>query len=157
MAVMTQSPDPGERRLARPPSARFETEGEPAEPASPGSAPRAALYGAAAALGGVLLTVLLGGLLAFSAGLLVVWAAAGTVVGWATRIGGGSAFGSPLRPAMAVALALTGVGLGQVGLWWYAGTEGGVLPLVDYLGQTFGVLVPAQALLAVGFAWWAAR
>ena len=101
--------------------------------------------------------MLLGGLLAFSAGLLVVWAAAGTVVGWATQLGGGSALGSPLRPAMAVALALIGVALGQVGLWWYAGTEGGVLPLVDYLGQTFGVLVPAQALLAAGFAWWAAR
>jgi hypothetical protein len=157
MAVMTQSPDPGERRLARPPSARFETEGDPETPASPGSAGRAVLYGAIAALGGVLLTVLLGGLLAFSAGLLVVWASAGTVIGWATRLGGGAALVPPLRPAMAVTVALVGVALGQVGLWWYAGTEGGVLPLLDYLGQTFGVLVPIQALLAAGFAGWAAR
>ena len=49
------------------------------------------------------------------------------------------------------------VALGQLGLWWYAGTEGGVLPLVDYLAETFGLLVPLQALLAAGFAWWGAR
>jgi hypothetical protein len=157
MAVMTQTPDPGERRLARPPSERFQVAAEPDEPADRGSVARALRYGALAALGGVLLTVLLGGVLALSAGLLVVWASVGTVIGWATRLGGGTALGSPRRPLLAVGLAVVGVALGQVGLWWYAGTEGGVLPLVDYLAQTFGVLVPVQALLAAGFAWWAAR
>ena len=157
MAVMTQSPDPGERRLQRPPSDRFRDEEVDDSPAAPGSAARGLAYGSVAALGGVLLTVMLGGLLAFSAGLLVVWAAAGNVVGWGVRIGGGTAFGASVRLVTAVVLALAGVALGQLGLWWYAGTEGGVLPLVDYLAQTFGLLVPLQALLAAGFAGWAAR
>ena len=43
------------------------------------------------------------------------------------------------------------------GALWFARTEGGVLPLIDYLGQTFGPLVPLQLLLAVGVAWWRAR
>lgn len=157
MAVMTQPPDPGERRLERPPSDRFRDEAVDDSPAAPGSAARALAYGSIAALGGVLLTVLLGGLLAFSAGLLVVWASAGYAIGLATQIGGGTALERSGRLVASIVLALAGVSLGQLGLWWYAGTEGGVLPLVDYLAQTFGVLVPLQAVLAAGFAAWAAR
>jgi hypothetical protein len=44
-----------------------------------------------------------------------------------------------------------------VGLWLYARTEGGVLALPDYLGQTFGLLVPIQVALALAIAWWSAR
>jgi len=115
------------------------------------------LFGVLAALAGVLVTVLLGGGLALSAGLLVIWAAAGNAIGLATRIGGGPALAPARRTGVAVGLAVVGVALGQVGLWWYAGTQGGVLPLLDFLGQTYGVLVPLQAMLASGFAWWAAR
>ena len=61
------------------------------------------------------------------------------------------------RPWVAAGLAALGVVLGQVGLWLFARTEGGVLPLVDYLGQTFGPLVPLEVLLAAGVAWWRAR
>ena len=161
MAVMTTGSDPGERRLARPPSDRY----RPADSAAdvdanagpPGSAARGVLYGALASLAGVLVTVLLGGGLALSAGLLVIWASAGHAVGLATRIGAGPALVAPRRTWIVVGLALVGVASGQVGLWWYAGTEGGVLPLMDFLGQTYGVLVPLQAILASGFAWWAAR
>ena len=163
MAVMTTGSDPGERRLVRPPSDRY----RPADSAAdvdvdanagpPGSAARAVLFGALAALTGVLVAVFLGGGLALSAGLLVIWAAAGNAIGLATRIGGGPALAAARRTGVAVALAVAGVALGQVGLWWYAGTEGGVLPLTDFLGQTYGVLVPLQAILASGFAWWAAR
>lgn len=154
---MTQAPQPGERRLDRPPSDRFR-EADPEAPAPPsGSVGRAVAAGGGAALGGAVLTVLLGGILALSAGLLVVWAAAGHVVGLAVRTGGGTALTAPARPALAAGLVLGGVALGALGLWWYAGTEGGVLPLVDYLAQTFGPIVPLQAVLAVGFAWWAAR
>ena len=46
---------------------------------------------------------------------------------------------------------------GQVGLWLYAGSEGGVLSLVDYLGETFGPLVPLQVVIAPAAAWMAAR
>ncbi len=159
MAVMTTGSDPGERRLARPPSDRYRPsepdQGDEARP--PGSVARGVLFGAIAGLGGALLTMLAGGVLALSAGLLVIWASAGHAVGLATRIGGGPALVPPRRTWVAVGLALAGVVLGQIGLWWYAGTEGGVLPLPAYLGETFGILVPMQALLAVGFAWWAAR
>ena len=57
----------------------------------------------------------------------------------------------------AVGIAIGSVGLGQLGLWLYARTEGGVLTLPDYLVQTFGVLVPLQAALAMGLSWWIAR
>jgi len=163
MAVMTTGSDPGERRLSRPPSDRFgpsdaDAEGSSAGPEAPaGSKARGIAYGTVAALVGAVVTVLLGGVMALSAGLLVVWASAGNAIGLATRIGGGPAFQAPRRTWVAIALALAGVTLGQVGLWWYAGTEGGVLPLLPYLGETFGILVPLEAALAAGFAWWAAR
>jgi hypothetical protein len=32
-----------------------------------------------------------------------------------------------------------------------------VLPPIDYLGQTFGLIVPLELLLAAGIAWWRAR
>ncbi len=153
---MTQTPAPGERRLARPPSERYATpEPDPAD--APGSLGRAIAYGALASLAGVVVTILLGGVLALSAGLLVVWAATGDVVGMLTRVGGGTRVGPSTRIAVAIVLALIGVALGQLGLWWYAGTEGGVLPLLDYLAQAFGILVPLQAVLAAGFAWWGSR
>ena len=69
----------------------------------------------------------------------------------------GGTLSSPGRPAIAAVLAGLGVALGQVGLWLYARTEGGVLPLIDYLGQTFGALVPLELLVAVAVAWWRAR
>jgi len=157
MAVMSEGPEPGERRLDRPPSDRYIAPEEDRPEAASGSLARAVAYGAIAALGGALLTVLLGGVVALSAGLLVVWAAAGNVIGMVTKLGAGAAVPTSGRAFLAVALALLGVAFGQWGLWWYAGTEGGVLPLVDYLTTTFGVLVPLQALLAAGFAWWGAR
>jgi hypothetical protein len=157
MAVMDDRPAPGERRLERPPSERYAPPTDVEPIGVPGSLPRAIGVGAIAALAGAIVTVLLGGVVAMSAGLLVVAAAMGYLVGIVTRIGGGTAVEPPRRTWIAVALALGGVALGQVGLWWYAGTEGGVLPLVDYLATTFGVLVPIQALLAAAFAWWGAR
>ena len=50
-----------------------------------------------------------------------------------------------------------GLSRGQLGIWAYARSEGGVLGLADYLGQTFGWLVPAQVVLAAFAAWWSAR
>ena len=50
-------------------------------------------------------------------------------------------------------LAVVAIALGQLGLWLYAGTEGGVLPPLDYLGQVFGPLVPAEFTAAAIFAW----
>lgn len=101
--------------------------------------------------------MLFGGVLAVSAGLLIVAALTGRAVGLGVVIGAGSSLADTRRVALASALAIGAVALGQVGLWLYAQTEGGVLSLVDYLGQTFGILVPVQVALAGAVAWWSAR
>lgn len=149
---------PGERRLDRPPSDRYQvTTLDEATSGDTGSAGRAIAAGLVVALVGAAATVVLGGVVGISAGLLVVAAATGWAVGTATVIGGGSRLSRRARPWLAVAGATDAVILGQLGLWLYAMSEGGVLPLVDYLAQTFGVLVPLQAVLSLGLAWWSAR
>ena len=157
-------PDGGERRLARPPSARYRSMANgpvprvaPADAPDRGSPGRGVAFGAVAAILGAAVLVFLGGVLAISAGLLVAAAAIGYAVGLATVAGEAGTLSTPARSVIAAALAGIGVLLGQVGLWLYARSEGGVLPLVDYLGQTFGALVPLELLLAVAVAWWRAR
>jgi uncharacterized protein (DUF2062 family) len=49
------------------------------------------------------------------------------------------------------------VAIAQIGIWLFARAEGGALGLVDYLGQTFGPLVPLQFAIAALVAWWSAR
>lgn len=157
----TTPPVPGERRLAHPPSDRYRrttadapTADAPPRPTAPS---RAAAYGLGAALVSAALIVLFGGVLAVSAGLLIVAALTGRAVGLGVVIGAGSSLADTRRVALAIALATGAVALGQVGLWLYAQTEGGVLSLVDYLGETFGILVPLQVALAGAVAWWSAR
>ena len=175
---MTQTPLPpdpdarprpqvaGERRLDRPPSDRYgagaapqPAAGEASEGGEGGalSPARGVAFGTIAAIAGAGLVVLLGGAMAVSAGLLVAAAAIGYAVGLAVVAGAGDTLSRPARPWTAAALAGIGTALGQVGLWLYARSEGGVLPLIDYLGETFGVLVPLELLLATGVARWRAR
>jgi hypothetical protein len=157
-----QPPPPGERRLDRPPSDRYR-EAAPAASTttatgpSTGSTGRALGGGVLVGLAGAVATVVLGGALGVSAGLLVVATATGWGIGTATRVGGGSTIAPPSRRWIAVGVAVAAVVLGQIGLWLYAGTEGGVLSLPDYLGETFGPLVPLQVVLAAVAAAWAAR
>jgi hypothetical protein len=94
-------------------------------------------------------------MLAVSAGLLVVAGATGWAVALGLRVGGGASLPASRRARLALALALLAVVLGQVGLWLYARTEGGVLGPLDYLGETFGPLVPLE-LAAAGLASWVA-
>jgi hypothetical protein len=158
----TLPPPPGERRLDRPPSDRYR---EPATGPStsadtevaPGSIGRAVGVGILVGLAGAVVTVILGGALGVSAGLLVVAGATGWAIGLATKVGGGSSVAPTNRRWIAVGIAVAVVVLGQIGLWLYAGTEGGVLSLPDYLGETFGPLVPLQVVIAAVAAWWAAR
>ena len=152
------APDPGERRLSRPPSDRY----RPAEPEAPGSsAARSPIRGIAFALvivfGLAVAITVLGGSGLLSAGLVVVAGAGGWAIAIALRMGAGATIPRPRRTWLAVALALAAVALGQVGLWLFARTEGGVLPLVDYLAQVFGPLVPLQAVAATILAGWTAR
>lgn len=101
-----------------------------------------------AALAGAAAITILGGMLAVSAGLLVVAAATGWVVGFGLRVGAGETVTTGRRVRLALGLALLAVVLGQLGLWLYARTEGGVLGPLDYLGETFGPLVPLELVAA---------
>ena len=150
---------PGAARSGAPgPGSDGDADAHAAEPASTGAAPaRGIAFGAIAALVGAVLVVVFGGALAVSAGLLVVASAVGYAVGLATVIGAADTLAPRRRSWIAAALAGLGMLLGQVGLWLFARAEGGVLAPIDYLGQTFGVLVPVEVLLAAVVAWWRAR
>jgi hypothetical protein len=153
---------PGEqrpRRLERSPSERYATVPR-ADTVSGEHRPRTRGLVAAvlAGIAGAVAIAVGGGLLTITAGLLVVAA----VVGWAvavaptlgTGVGGGADRVS--RRWTAALIALGAVSIGQVGLWLIARGEGGTLGLVDYLAEVFGVLVPAELLIAAAVAWWRA-
>jgi hypothetical protein len=97
---------------------------------------------------GAAATMVLGGVLAVSAGLLVVAAATGWGVAVALRVGGGSELDQGRRVRVALLLTTVGVILGQLGLWLFARYEGGVLGPIDYLSETFGLLVPIELAIA---------
>ena len=99
------------------------------------------------ALAGAVLMVFLAGQLAVSSGLVVVAVVMGRFVGVALRTARG-ALNPGRRRALALVIAVAGVGVAQVAIWLYARSEGGVLELVDYLGQTFGPLVLVEILFA---------
>ena len=92
-----------------------------------------------------------------TAGLVGVAIATGWAVAVGLRFGAGQHLAGGRRAWIAVAIALVAVALGQLGLWLYARTEGGVLPLPDYLDEVFGILVPIQAIFAALTAWVSAR
>lgn len=152
-------PQPGARAsLERPPADRY----RPTAPDPGGHAPavsptRGVTFAALAGLVGAVAIVVLGGLLALSAGLIVVAAATGWAVAAGLRVGAGSSLDASRRRSLAAAIALVAIALGQVGLWLYARTEGGALGPVDYLAETFGFLVPLELVAGGAVAWWSAR
>jgi hypothetical protein len=148
---------PGERRLDRPPSDRFRAPTDPAPEPARGSTPRAFGAGVAAGAAWGVVTVLLGGVLAVSAGLLVLAAAFGRLIGLAVRWGGGEAVPRRTRVGIVLGCIVVGFALGQLGLWAYARAEGGALAPLDYLAQTFGLVVPLQLVVAGVVGWWTAR
>ncbi len=155
---------PGERRLDRPPSDRYQVADQPAEPvgrdetgaAAPGSRSRGLVAAVAAAAGGGLVIAVAGGLLTITAGLVVIAGVLGWVVGALIGLGADTSRGRQQRRVLAAGLAIGGVALGQVGLWLIARQEGGTLGPVAYLAEVFGALVPLELALAAGFAWWRA-
>lgn len=106
----------------------------------------------AADLGAVALVV--GGVIGVTAGLVVIAAVVGVAVGMSLRVRAGTP--RPVR-VVATALALGGVGLGWVLLWFVAMFEGGALGPIDYLVQAYGILVPVSLGLCGAGAWIAAR
>jgi hypothetical protein len=161
---------PGERRLDRPPSDRYRVTGQPGVPveggepagggepsgAGQGSPTRALVTAIAAAAGGGLVITVAGGLLTMTAGLVVIAAVLGWVVGALVGLGGSASPQRQRRRVLAAGVAIGGVALGQAGLWLVARQEGGTLDPVAYLAEVFGALVPLEVALAAGFAWWRA-
>jgi hypothetical protein len=147
------SSPPGERRLGRAPSDRYEPVAD--APDSVLTASQAVAIGALIAVIGGLAITFGGGLLAITAGLVVVAVAIGWGVGTVLALGPGRR--STPTALAAIAIAVGGVALGQLGLWLLARQEGGVLGVIDYLSETFGFLVPLQLLAAAGTAWWRSR
>jgi hypothetical protein len=126
--------------LDRPPSERYAAAEEAAarRARSADDPGRRAARGVAVAAIGSVAIALLGGPLSITAGLLVVAA----MIGWIV--------GSVVRPAagLAVGLAVASVVVGLVGIWLFARMEGGVLGLPDYLAEVQGALVPLQLAIA---------
>lgn len=154
----TTGPIPGERRLAHPPSDRYGTSEPTASIEDPAaSAARGVAFGIVAATVGAVLVTVLGGVLAISSGLLVVAGATGWAVAAGLRAGAGRQIAADRRVRLALGLVLLSFALGQLGLWLFARTEGGVLGPLDYLAEVFGPLVPFELLVAWIVAWVTAR
>jgi hypothetical protein len=154
-----EAPVPGERRLASPPSDRYRTE-EPAGAASEdggGSFGRALAFGALTAIGVGAAIGTLGGVALVTAGLIAVAALGGWAIATTVRVGSAGSVPAERRAVMAAVLAALAVIGGQLGLWLFARYEGGVLGPVDYLAETFGLLVPIELAVAVVTAWLASR
>jgi hypothetical protein len=151
---------PGERRLAHPPSDRYRLAEAPPADAPPdpaASVVRGVAIAVVAAGIGAVAIVVLGGVLTVTAGLVIVAAAIGWGVGAGLRFGAGPDLPPRRRVVIAVVLAIVSVALGQVGLWQYGRTEGGVLAPLDYLAEVYGPLVPVQLVVAAVAAWVGAR
>lgn len=153
---------PGEqRRLSRPPGDRY-LAAEAAAEAPPRDDPSASVVrgvavGLVVALLGALAIIVLGAVLTVTTGLIVVAGALGFGVGIGLRAGAGTKLSSGRRMAIAVGLTVAAVALAQVGIWQYAQSEGGVLPLIDYLAEVFGPLVIVEFAVGALVAWVAAR
>ena len=153
--------DPGERLLAHPPSDRYRAAAGSSlpteEPDTAASIPRGYAIATVAAIVGAVAIVVLGGVLTMTMGLLAVSGAIGWGVAIGLRFGAGGHLSRRRRWMAAVALSLGAVTLGQLGLWQYARTEGGVLSPLDYLGEVYGPLVPLEFGAAALVAWLTAR
>lgn len=128
-----------------------------AAPPPAGSLARAVAFSTIAALIAMGIYLLFAGPLAFSAGLVIVAIFAGRVIGQTAKVGAGSALTSDQRIVVALVITIAWFVVTNVAVWLYAQSEGGVLPIVDYLLETFGPVVPLGGVAAVLAAWWSAR
>lgn len=114
------------------------------------------------AIVGTLALYALGALLSSSAGLVFVAGLTGAAVGLllarAASPGRGDEPVLTRRRTMwlAIAISILAVVVAAVGTWLHAIGEGGALGLIDYLFDTFGVIVPLELLIATVAAAWGA-
>ena len=164
------SEDRAARQLERAPGERYggSATGGPGADGTDGAARNALLVPLAkalvAALIGTLALYVLGALLSSSAGLVFVAGLTGAAVGLllaraavAGRSGGdGAALTRRQVMWASISIAVLAVVLASVGTWLHALGEGGALGLVDYLLEVFGVIVPAELVIAALAAAWGA-
>jgi hypothetical protein len=149
---MTTSQEPGERRrtpparttLDRPPSDRYRSAKQD-EGTRSGRVAATRAPAVVVAIGAVAFVVL-GGILAVTAGLVVLAALIGWIVGLLV--------GPPSRAAL---VAIVAVLLGLLGIWLFGRWEGGVLDPLQYFAEVQGILVPIELLAAAGLAAAASR
>ena len=129
---------PGDRRprLDRPPGDRYAPPPAAASTAIPAASTRSSSP-LALVLGGSIAFVILGGILAVTAGLVVVAA----FLGWLT-----GRLVSP--PPRAAAVGLAAVVVGLLGIWLFGRIEGGVLDPIAYLHEVEGPVIVVLSLLA---------
>ena len=143
--------------LDHPPSHRYVNRSERAAGVAAGTRPRVPRRPLVAALlvaivGAAGLTVILGVFLA-TAGTFVVSGLGGAAIGLLIAA-------APLSrhdaERMAVSVATGMIVLAGLGVWIIARAEGGVMDPLSYLWTTFGLGLPAQALVAILAAAWGA-
>jgi hypothetical protein len=143
--VTTPTNEPGDRRplLDRPPGDRYGTPPTPAEEAAASASGSgladALLVPLALVLGGAIAFVVLGAILAVTAGLVI----AAAFLGWLT----GRLVSPPLRAA---AVGLAAVAIGLLGIWLFGRFEGGVMDPIAYLNEVEGPIVVILCLVAGG-------
>jgi hypothetical protein len=151
-------PPEARRLLDRPPGDRYlrradADQGEESESERGGSVVRLLVAAILAAAIGGAVSIVLASPLAISEPLVIVAGLGGIATGLAARWGGGSAVSRSRSRRIAVAIALLAVVIVQVAVWQLATAQGGVLPLVDYLAETFGLVVPLEFVAAAIGAW----
>lgn len=114
-----------------------------------------------AAIGAAVL-LMVGGVLASTAGLLFTAGAAGAGIGLVlarAAVPRGEARPVARRSVawLAVALAVGSVAVAAVATWVVARGEGGTLGVVDFLLETFGPFIPGEAVVAALAAAWGAN
>ncbi len=142
-------------RLAAPPSQRYVRAARAApQDAAEASLARGAAMGLLVAAFCAAIIVVLGGVFAFTAGLIVVAFFLGRLTAIGVNVGVGRSISEDRRLALAVGLSILGVIAAQLGLWaWSVIVQPGALGPIDFLAQTYGMLVPLELLLAGGAAW----
>ena len=90
--------------------------------------------------------VILGGVLAVTAGLIVAAGLIGWLVGLLVR-----------PPVWAALIAVGAIALGLLGIWLFGRWEGGVLDPIEYFAEVQGFLVPLELLAGGGMAAAASR
>jgi hypothetical protein len=163
-----REPREATRQLDRAPGERYASTGtaatgDPGPPAQrQGLLLRTVAKAVLASLVGMLGLYALGALLSSSAGLVFVAGLTGAAVGLllarAAAPGRGQEAVLTRRAVswLAVAISIVAVVVGAVGTWLHALAEGGALGIVDYLFETFGLVVPLELLIAAIAAAWGA-